>query len=426
MLGTCLGVTLIDPKKKVGGLIHLLLPEPVGDASAAWIPEKYASTGMPLFIAALKKLGADPKQLRACIAGGALLGPVSDMDMALDIGGRTAEIVRKILHDEGIPIFQSETGGYFGRRLRLDLSDFTTSIKPLFEVDMPQTIKVEKLTDKQITSMINSVRPIPQIVLKIMRMTEEGEYNMNELAQEIRQDQVISGRVIHLVNSTFIGVRNKVDSIDRALVITGEQLLLRIIISAAVEPLFPETSNGYSLTMGGLYQHALGTAIVAEDLANFTGVVSSSTAYTAGLLHDIGKTALDQHLGKSFPLFYTKTRQQGEDLISVEQELFGLDHTQVGKKLAEIWELPENITEAMVHHHNPEEARVDPKLACLVAIADVLMYRFQAGRELDKLNLDLQSILPWLKKVSLKPDQIPTIIDRIPQRIFEHSLPMEF
>ena len=91
-LGTCVGLTLVDRRAGVGGLLHILLPEPVS-AGSVWQPETYAVTGVPLFIKALCDAGAQKKNLVASLAGGALVGPVSDVDLNLDIGGRTAEIV---------------------------------------------------------------------------------------------------------------------------------------------------------------------------------------------------------------------------------------------------------------------------------------------------------------------------------------------
>jgi len=110
-LGTCVGVALYDKEAGVGGLIHLLLPEPVSLAGS-FQPEKYASTGFPIFMRALYDEGASKEHLKAHIAGGALVGPLESSDLTLDIGGRTAETVMNFLKAENIRIEQKETGGY--------------------------------------------------------------------------------------------------------------------------------------------------------------------------------------------------------------------------------------------------------------------------------------------------------------------------
>ncbi|MEJ2473310.1 MAG: chemotaxis protein CheD, partial [Desulfobacterales bacterium] len=118
-LGTCVGVAVFDAKSGIGGMIHLLLPEPVGGGMEQ-ADTRYATTGMPFFLAALNEAGAVRDQLTAVIAGGALVGPLSAADLDLNIGGRTAELVESILSDDGIPIVHSETGGFFTCCLRLD------------------------------------------------------------------------------------------------------------------------------------------------------------------------------------------------------------------------------------------------------------------------------------------------------------------
>jgi len=119
-LGTCLGVAIYDKSTKIGGMIHILLPEPPG-FSGADFPEKYASTGIPLLIQELLKLGAVPENLEASIAGGALVGPVSQQDMNLDIGGRSTDIATTILKAAKIETLTSETGGFFTCTLELNM-----------------------------------------------------------------------------------------------------------------------------------------------------------------------------------------------------------------------------------------------------------------------------------------------------------------
>jgi chemotaxis receptor (MCP) glutamine deamidase CheD len=130
-LGTCVGVALFDEEAQVGGLIHLLLPEPVSRTGATQ-PEKYASTGFPLFLEALCKEGASKSRLKAFIAGGALVGPLKDCDLRLDIGGRTAETVLQYLKTEKIRVEKSETGGFFTCSMNLNMQNGQCSISSPF------------------------------------------------------------------------------------------------------------------------------------------------------------------------------------------------------------------------------------------------------------------------------------------------------
>ena len=134
LLGSCVGVAVFDKVAGIGGVIHLLLPEHTG-LDTDWLPESYASTGLPLFIEQLFKTGAEQKRLEAVVAGGALFGGVSKHDLNLNIGGRTIEKVLEVLNRYHIPILKEETGGFHPSVLELDTSSLKANIITRFDSD---------------------------------------------------------------------------------------------------------------------------------------------------------------------------------------------------------------------------------------------------------------------------------------------------
>jgi putative nucleotidyltransferase with HDIG domain len=239
---------------------------------------------------------------------------------------------------------------------------------------------------------------------------------LREIAEKVRMDQVLSAKVLRLCNSAFIALRKKVDSIDQALIMLGEKQILRLVVSISLERFFFDSGRGYSLCKGGLYYHALGTALVAEMLAKFSGKASPSIAYTAGLLHDIGKVVLDQYMVPAFLDFYRRTHTDGVALTDVEREMFGLDHTEAGRKLAERWSLPQNLIDTISQHHKPELGVEGADLTCLVYLADLIMSRFMVGKELERL--DTKGLSLRMQSVGINPKQLSGIIDHIPLELF--------
>jgi len=411
LLGTCIGVAIFDKDAGVGGIIHLLLPEPTG-TSTAWQPLCYASTGLPIFIKELLDAGASRENMEAHFAGGSLLAPVSPRDVDLNIGGRTAKVVHKTLNNEGIRIVSSLTGGYFGTKLILDTGNWQVSVQPSIPKHDGPAIDFQKPSNEDIERAILVTEPIPQIALKIIELIRNKNYDASDLLREIERDQVISARVLRLCNSSLFGVRGKIDSIERAVLLLGENHLLDVVTSAAVTIFFTQDGGGYSLMRGGLYSHSVGVAHVAKIIAAFTGRTPPDTAYTGGLLHDIGKVVLDCFLRDLSPLFYARIRTEHIDFTELEDELIGTDHQKAGERLATIWNLPENIREVVSLHHYPERATLSPELVHIVHIADILTSCFLAGMEMDRIY---SSSLPQrLHHVGLKASQLPVIIDRVP------------
>ena len=412
VLGTCVGVAIRDQKAGIGGICHLLLAEPAG-VPEAWPKERYASTGLPLFIADLEAHGASKKRMEAFVAGGALVGPISSLDLELDVGGRTADKVFQILEQEGIPVLRSETGGYFTCNLRLNLSTMEPEIIPPEDLVPDALVELKMPTEEELSKLISRVRPIPQIALKITRMIQDEQSDLKDLATEIRQDQVIAAKVLNLCNSAFIGLGRKVRSIDEAILVLGDKTLLQIAVSAYVEIFYSaHNHDGYSLCKGGLFHHAVGMARLCEQLAQKLKVVPPEVAYTAGLLHDIGRAALDQYVCRAFPLFYRRTQVADEALTVAEQDLLGITHTEAGRRLAEAWELPNILQAAICFHHNPGEAKKGKVMASLVYVAEMLMSRFNTGLELENMNPEyLESAM---KTLGLGSHMIPKMAELVP------------
>jgi putative nucleotidyltransferase with HDIG domain len=410
-LGTCVGLSLYDPKNRVGGILHLLLPEPVNPMSVDQ-PDKYAATGVPHFIEAICKAGADIGELRAGVAGGALVGPLNKQDIDLDIGGRTAERVLSILDQEGIGIERSETGGFFTCCLGLDLRSGQISIEPAGVEKMNIDAPIRKPTKADIQAAMDSLQPIPQVALKVLRIIDEGDYDIKRIGQEVRKDQVISARTLQLANSAIFTKRKQVESLDHALVFLGQDLLVKLVISAAVESYFDQSGMGYSLCKGGIYHHAIGVALVAEQIGILTGKVASSRAYTAGLLHDIGKVVLDQHVTAVYPLFYRKLMDENQDVIAVERNLLGTDHIQVGHYLARRWDFPEPLIQCIRDHHQPDSGTPHSELATSVFLADLLMSRFNSGLEIE--CHDTRRLTRQLTTLGLSDGRFVELVDLIP------------
>jgi putative nucleotidyltransferase with HDIG domain len=410
-LGTCVGVALHCTSSGLGGMIHLLLPEPVS-AHAYDQPEKYATTGLPLLIQALLDGGARPESLSATLAGGALVGPLRQADLDLDIGGRTAEAAKKILNAANIKIVQSETGGFFTCCLNLDLRSGQTFIEPAGLSKLQPQSNLQIPDRQSIEDAIQQLKPIPQVALKILRLMNENKYDIDPIAKEIQKDQVITARMLQLANSAMFGAKRRITSLDHAVVYLGQDMMVKIILSAAVQGYFSQSAMGYALCKGGLYHHSVGCALVSEALARKTRCEDPAKAYTAGLLHDIGKVVLDQYVTSAYPLFYREIMEKEEDILSVEGHLLGMKHTDVGALLAHQWSLPPVLAQVIQHHHHPHECAESDPLCITVYLADLLMSRFRTGLEIERV--ETRSLTALLADIGLTNNDFADLVDAMP------------
>ncbi|MBL0712698.1 MAG: HDOD domain-containing protein [Desulfosarcina sp.] len=417
-LGTCVAVAAYDAEAHVGGLIHLLLPEPPLPGSA-YQREKYATTGLPLFLAALRDRGGEPGRMKACLAGGALIGPIAAQDLDLDIGGRTCEKAVDFLTREDIQIVQFESGGFMPTQIGLDMHSGNFSITPTGDASMTVSSPLSPPSEDDIQRAMQGLQPIPQVALRILRMVSEEDYRIHDLARMVRQDQVICARTLKLCNAASFARRGRIESLEQALVFLGQDRFTRSVIAVCVQDFFSQQGNGYSLRIGGMYQHAVGTAMVAEQLARRTHRLIPALAYTGGLLHDIGKVVLDQFVAPRQPLFYRDLAAE-TNFLAAEKRHLGMDHTEAGRRLALNWGLPAPFVDVITHHHYPEKARSHRDLVHIVYIADLIMSRFHSGLELEKINTE--HLADRFASVGLAPADLQAIIDGLPTSVFSMSM----
>ncbi|MCR5834195.1 MAG: chemotaxis protein CheD [Selenomonadaceae bacterium] len=129
-LGSCIGVSLYDPQKKVGGLLHIMLPDST-QARKSDNPAKFADTGIPLMINDVIALGASKSRLVAKIAGGAQMFAFSNSTDIMRVGTRNAESCKQILKRNGIRVIAEDTGGNYGRTVQIDLATGVYKVKTI-------------------------------------------------------------------------------------------------------------------------------------------------------------------------------------------------------------------------------------------------------------------------------------------------------
>ena len=129
-LGSCIGISLYDPIRKIGGLLHIMLPDST-QARASDNPAKFADTGIPLMINDVVALGASKTRLVAKIAGGAQMFAFSNATDVMKVGNRNAESCKQILKRNGIKVIAEDTGGTYGRTVSIDLSTGLYKVKTI-------------------------------------------------------------------------------------------------------------------------------------------------------------------------------------------------------------------------------------------------------------------------------------------------------
>ena len=133
-LGSCIGISMYDPQTKVGGLLHIMLPDSK-QAKQSENPAKFADTGIPLMLDDVMKLGAVRSRIVAKIAGGAQMFAFANSTDIMRVGARNAEASKKMLKELGIRLIAEDTGANYGRTVQINLENGVYTVKTINKVD---------------------------------------------------------------------------------------------------------------------------------------------------------------------------------------------------------------------------------------------------------------------------------------------------
>lgn len=235
---------------------------------------------------------------------------------------------------------------------------------------------------------IDSIPTLPAIAMEAIRLMEGDQSNFNSIADLLKNDQVLSGRILHYANSAFVGARTEITTISRAISLLGFTTIRSIILSVAVFECFSGQLASRREELVKFWLHSIGVAATAEILAGKLGFSQPDEAYLAGLVHDIGKLVCFLHLPEGFMKVCQELERQGDYgveaplALEMEEEIMGLTHTEVGKLVAEQWLFPAGLVKSMWLHHQPVFSTIKPapeNLHQLVRFADVLCVAHSIG-----------------------------------------------
>jgi putative nucleotidyltransferase with HDIG domain len=218
-------------------------------------------------------------------------------------------------------------------------------------------------TLEQMLQQVRRLPPLRAIVLDVLRNLDQPQANLTGLARGISRDLALSAAALRMVNSPFYGLPHKVDSVQQAVMILGSSNLRGLVAAMALV-------NDYALPRDGCFDagrfwlHSFGCAVWARLLATRLHE-AGDLAFTAGLLHDVGKLVLALRFGELCREIARRAGAEGRAAEAIEREMLGFDHAAIGAELLAHWQLPERLVRAAALHHAAPEHGEDPICALI-------------------------------------------------------------
>jgi len=256
----------------------------------------------------------------------------------------------------------------------------------------------------------------PTVLIKVTQMVDNPSISLGEVGEAIAADPPISMKILRLVNSAYYGVRHTVGSIEHAISLLGLKVVKNLVLTATIFHTFSSVraEEGLLFEREQFWLHCVSTGIIAKTLAQSLpegSPLDADELFAAGLLHDVGKIILQQHLHKKFEQALKKSATERTPLYECEVETLGVDHARVGGKLAEKWKLPGELVKAIQHHHPAPDQDNFPQAAAIVNLADFISYAKELGKggPVGSVKFVTEA---W-EASALRKSDIPAIMDKL-------------
>jgi putative nucleotidyltransferase with HDIG domain len=245
------------------------------------------------------------------------------------------------------------------------------------------------LTLDEIVSRTTDIPSIPEAALAVVRMSNDQNVTAHNIADRIAHDQSLAARVLRLSNSAYYGLPRQITTIQDAVILLGMKTVRHLALVASTFPWLARARKGYELGPQALWSHSIAVSIGAQLIAGKVKGISTDEAFTAGLLHDLGKVVLSMWLEDKLSELVMRSEVEQASFDKLEREVLGFDHGEVGAYLAERWNLPEPLHHAIRHHHRPDELEPNELLTDAVHVADILAMSLGFGIGGDGLRYGL-------------------------------------
>lgn len=232
---------------------------------------------------------------------------------------------------------------------------------------------------------VDDLPSIPETLIRILKVLDDPASGPADLTRVVRMDAPVMAKVLRLANSPYYSSRGDIADINRCVAVLGYRTVrqVAICITVATSLISSVEKSGGQLDYRELWRHSVITGAIAKHLARMTGYPDPEEAFTAGLLHDMGKFVLEVYAPQFYAGLIADRQKRACALSDLERETFGFDHAELGAAFAEAWRFPPLLVRSFADHHRPVVGRARARheqAAALVSLADYLANTFEPVR----------------------------------------------
>ena len=238
---------------------------------------------------------------------------------------------------------------------------------------------LQDIHPRELKGMVKDIPTLPAIYQKLFDKLQDPDVSVPEIAEIITQDQALSAKILHLVNSALYGSGTKTMTISRAVVIRGFRAVRGSAMASGVFDYFKDETGSEGIDMIKFWEHSIAVACISKVIAEDRRLHHREEAFVAGLLHDIGKLIEKNYFSSDFDEICVTAEEEGLSWFEAEKKLFPIHHGTIGKTVFRSWKFSPNVVDAVQFHHRPSASSSAPELTALIHVADFMAYEMGFG-----------------------------------------------
>lgn len=230
---------------------------------------------------------------------------------------------------------------------------------------------------------IAALKALPGAALELRQALANPRVHLEQLEAILLRDPGLCANVLRLGNSAAFGLSRQVSDVRQVLTLLGSGRIAELTLAAALSSILPKQLEGFGISSTEFLEHSVVVAVLSRAIAMRHASLLEPIAFTAGLLHDIGKLVISGFIVEEPALLDAVRGQSHMIFVDAEREYLGTDHAEVGALLCERWQLPPLLILSNHWHHSPAHAGEGDgrTLSRIVHLADVMAHVVGAGAD---------------------------------------------
>jgi len=222
-----------------------------------------------------------------------------------------------------------------------------------------------------ILKSIDKIPAFPATIQKVSELLHDDDYAVADVVNVIKYDQAVAANILKISNSAYFGARQQIKTIHEAVVYLGQQQLIRAVQTAGISKFYRKGGIGYVSQSRDLWEHSVAVALMSQILSRRIQAKEDPILYTAALLHDVGKIIMGEYVQGSFEQIMNRVKLVGCSFLEAEEDIIGINHADLGGRIAARWNFPSEIRDAIAYHHRPDLLMEEDKTnAWIVYLSD--------------------------------------------------------